>query len=374
MLRTPSPRNNPPRRELALLLLGLTALFAAVHPAQAALGDRIMVAEAQFRAGVDRIWINGANTPWHSWNDFGGSFDPAWWDAHFQSLHAAGINATRVWITCNGEVGIQIDSAGQVRGATSAHWNDLDRLFEIARRHRIYVMATLLSFDHFKDSHPGYDRWRQWLRRDDTIDSFIEHYLVPFVHRYRDNPYLWSIDLMNEPDWVHENADNGRFPWTRLQSYFARGARAIHANSGILVTVGIAMPKYNSDSTQGAVGNMIGDVALRAQLNDPDARVDFYSVHYYDWIGKFSGNLFYQNPAAAGLPTDKPNLFGEMPANGTKGHTTAEDYEGAYRNGWQGAMGWTSNGVDDNGSLRQLAPATEAFRDHHRAIVLPGEP
>jgi hypothetical protein len=369
----PHLRHRSSRVNVMRSLLGVAALFAAVLPARAALGDRIVVTEGEFRAGADHIWINGANTPWHSWNDFGGSFDPAWWEAHFQSLHTAGINATRVWITCNGEVGIEIDSAGQVRGATPAHWNDLDHLFEIARRHRIYVMATLLSFDHFKDSHPGHKRWREWLSRDDTIDSYLEHYLVPFVRRYRDNPYLWSIDLMNEPDWVHENANNGRFPWSRLQSYFARGARTIHANSAILVTVGIAMPKYNSDSTKGAVGNMIGDPALRAQLNDPAARVDFYSLHYYDWIGKFWGNLVYQNPADAGLPTDKPSLFGEMPANGTTGHTTAEDYESAYRRGWQGAMGWTSNGVDDNGSLRQLAPATEAFRDHHQALVFPGE-
>ena len=61
-----------PRINVTRLLLGVAALFAAVLPARAALGDRIVIAEGQFRAGADRIWINGANTPWHSWNDFGG--------------------------------------------------------------------------------------------------------------------------------------------------------------------------------------------------------------------------------------------------------------------------------------------------------------
>ena len=32
-------------------------------------------------------------------------------------------------------------------------------------------------------------------------------------------------------------------------------------------------------------------------------------------------------------------------------------------------MAWTSNGVDENGNLEQLGPATRAFRDHHAALV-----
>lgn len=350
----------------------MVLLAAAVSPAvSAAEGARISVLKGEFVAGGRRIWINGANTPWHSWNDFGGRFDARWWDAHFQSLHEHGVNATRVWLSCDGEVGMLIDGTGRVSGATPAFWRDLDTLFGIARRHRVYVTATLLSFDHLKDSHPDYRSWRNWLSSDRNIDSYVDNVVVPLVRRYGDNPYLWAIDLMNEPDWIHENREGGRIPWVRMQSYFARAARAVHANSAILVTVGTAMPKYNSDTAAGSQGNKVGDRALQARVGDTRARLDFYSVHYYDWCGENWGAAPYMSPEAYRLPVDKPNVIGEMPAKGTRGHTLREDYESCFRNGWQGAMAWTSDGVDEMGGMDELEPATRAFCDMHSEVVFP---
>lgn len=31
----------------------------------------------KFMVNGKELWINGVNTPWQNWNDFGGSFDPA---------------------------------------------------------------------------------------------------------------------------------------------------------------------------------------------------------------------------------------------------------------------------------------------------------
>ena len=351
------------------MLAALTLLVAPAVAVRATEPDRITVENSQFMVNGHRLWINGANTPWEHWNDFGGSFDEAWWDAQFGALRANGINATRVWITCSGEVGILIDPDGVVSGATAAHWHDLDRLFLLAAKHRLHLMATLLSYDHFKDNHPDYQRWRQWIAQDRNIDSYVDHYLVPFLERYGRSPWLWSIDLMNEPDWVYENREDGRIPWERLQSYFARAARAIHEHSAVLVTVGCAMPKYNSDTARDCRGNQVGDRALQALVPDPAARLDFYTTHYYDWNGKIWGNAVYQTPAAYQLPTDKPSLLGEMPAVGTTGHTITADYESAFQHGWLGAMAWTSNGVDRFGSLAQLGPATRAMRAQHAALV-----
>jgi hypothetical protein len=347
----------------------LILLLALASPVRAVESDRIVIANGEFMVGERRIWINGANTPWKNWNDFGGSFSESWWDAEFQRLRDQGINATRIWITCNGEVGILIDQGGQVSGATPAHWHDLDRLFEIAAKHRIYVMATLMSFDHLKNGHASSRRWRNWIACDRNVDSYVGTYLLPFLQRYGKSPWLWSIDLMNEPDWVYENADNGRVPWERLQSYFARAARAIHDHSPVLVTVGLAMLKYHSDTGAGCQGNQVSDRALQAQVNHPGARLDFYSPHYYDWNGDHWGKACAMSPAAYRLPTDKPSLLGEIPARGTAGRTTAENYESAFQHGWQGAMAWTSNGVDANGSLEQLGPATRAFRDRHPTLI-----
>jgi hypothetical protein len=360
------------RKVLSILsiIAGATALVC-VPPASAAFGDRITIAGTEFRAGADRIWINGANTPWHSWNEFGGRYDGAWWDQHFRQLHDNGINATRVWISCNGEAGINLDSSGQVSGCTPAFWSDLDSLFQIAQNRQVYIMATLISFDHFSNNHANYRSWRNMITNGCNIDSMVDHYVVPFVNRYKENPWLWSIDLCNEPDWIHENARCGKISWDWIQTYFARAAVAIHANSKILVTVGFSMgPKYNSGIHR---TNVVSDAALRAKADgDSGARLDFYAPHHYNWMNAAWGNPFYMSPTAYGLDGTRPVVIGECPAKGTAGHTAAQDYEHGCRNGWQGAMGWTSNGVDSNGGLAVLGPATRAFRDNHYRLVFPG--
>ena len=76
--------------------------------------ERITVSGTEFRVcnGTQRIWMGGGNTPWFLWNDFGNaSFDINTWSNHYQTLAANKINSSRVWITCDGEVGINISAA-----------------------------------------------------------------------------------------------------------------------------------------------------------------------------------------------------------------------------------------------------------------------
>jgi hypothetical protein len=354
---------------LALALVLSLFSIAITQSARAAYGARITVSGSQFLAGGARIWINGANTPWNNWDDFGGNFNSSWWDTHFQTLRANGINATRIWILMDGEVGVTIDSSGHVSGATAAHWANLDTLFSLAASRQIYVQPTLLSFDVTKTSHTNYMPWRNMFNSDANIDSFVTNYVTPFAVRYKDNPWIWSIDLINEPDWIVENQECGQLPWARIQQLAAKSAKAVHANSPILFSVGMAMPKYQTATIS---GDMMSNSALQAFLNDPQVYLDFRITHYYDWMSGNWGNTFYKTPADHGFDTSKPWVIGENPANGTSGHTTTQDYESAYAMGWQGAMAWTSNGVDSNGSITQLGPATTAFWNNHASLVFPG--
>jgi len=358
---------------LVALLAG-SFLMARPDQVHATFGDRITVSGTQFMAGANRVWINGGDTPWNNWNDFGGNYNATWWSDHFQQLHDQGLNATRVWIICSGEVGIVIDSTGNVTGATDAHWANLDSFFAIAQQKQIYIMATLMSFDSFKNTYTTYTQWRNWINSDTNINSYVTNYLIPFVNRYKSNPYLWSIDMMNEPDWVYENAEEGQIPWARMQSYFARASAAIHANSPILVTVGMGMPKYMSSSCSGCQGNVISDAALKAVAGDSNAHVDFYASHYYPWEDPYFGGIpFYKTPTDYfGSDPGKPALIGEEPANGSTGHALIDDYENGFQNGWQGVMPWTTNGVDGNGGFAQVTAATSQFRDNHVAVVFPG--
>jgi hypothetical protein len=342
---------------------------------------RITIEDKEFKVDGKKIWINGTNTPWNKWNDFGGGYDDFWWDDHFSDLHKNGVNAVRVWINCNNDnQAIIIGDDGMVSGASDAHWEDLDEFFATAKKNKIYIMATLLSFDHFKSKSAK--SFRNMIASDAACDSFANNYVIPFVNRYKDNPYLWSIDLCNEPDWIYEDKKCGNLPWEQISNLFARAAAAIHENSEILVTVGMGFPKYNADGA-GYEGNKVSDKFLQKLYDNPNAYLDFWSTHYYDWVGPWYGVPFYstpwgEKPKGWGLDKSKPALIGEVAALGSKGstkgtekNTLITDYENAYLNGWQGVMPWTSNGVDGCGGFYDLIPATKYMLEKYRDMIFP---
>jgi hypothetical protein len=328
---------------------------------------RIVIENNEFNVNGKRIWFNGTNTPWHKWNDFGGDYDNAWWDNHFRALRENGVNAVRVWINCNNENGaVAIDNYGAVSGVSNKHWADLDMFFAVAEKNNMYIMATLLSFDHFKSNQAL--RWRNMLENDGAADSFVVNYVIPFVNRYNNNPYLWSIDLCNEPDWIHEGAECGKIQWEHISNLFARSAAAIHENSDILVTVGMSFPKYNADGAS-CEGNKVSDEFLQKLYPNPKAYLDFWSPHYYDWVGEHYGVPFYLTPEQWKLDGSKPALIGECAAVGSKGNTLISDYENAYLNGWQGVMPWTSNGVDGCGGFDDLIQATKYMAEKYKDMI-----
>ncbi|MDY3792521.1 MAG: cellulase family glycosylhydrolase [Oscillospiraceae bacterium] len=328
---------------------------------------RITVDGTSFKVDGKELWINGVNTPWQNWNDFGGNFDESFWDSHFAELHEAGVNATRVWVNCNGMSIVRLKSDGTVQAVDEQHWTDLDKLFELAEKHDIYIMATLLSFDHFKDGNTGCDKFRLMISDDTATQSYIDSYVIPFVERYGNSPSLWSIDLMNEPDWVHENDECGKVGWEHLSTFFAKCSAAIHENSDELVTVGLGMVKYNSDKFE---GNYVSDEFLKS-LGGENAYLDFYSPHYYFWQNSYMGYPFEQSPVSFGLDGTKPCVIGEAAVISESGRTPEEDYENAYNNGWNGVMAWTSNGVDNCGSLTELMPAVTKMRDMIKDKIFP---
>ncbi len=328
---------------------------------------RIGIDGTKFTVDGKELWINGVNTPWDNWNDFGGNFEADFWDSHFAELHDAGINATRIWVNCNGMSIVRLRSDGTVQAIDEQHWTDLDKLFELAEKHEIYIMATLLSFDHFKDGNGGCENWRALVQSDEATQSYIDSYVIPFVERYGDSPRLWSIDLMNEPDWVHENAECGQIGWEHLSKFFAKCTAAIHENSDELVTVGLGMVKYNSDKHQ---GNYVSDEFFK-ELAGENAYLDFYSPHYYFWQNSFLGYPFEKTPVDFGLDGTKPCVIGECAIVNESGRTPEQDYENAYNNGWNGVMAWTSNGVDNCGSLAELMPAVTKMMELAQDKIFP---
>lgn len=336
----------------------------------------VSVSGNKFLVDGKEIIMNGANTPWNKWNDFGGSYSSSWWDAEFQKIKATGGNSTRIWISCNGEVGLTISADGTVSGATPAFWANLDDMFRLAQKNKIYIKATLISFDHFKNSHANYQSWRNMILNDQKVTSFIDNYVVPFVSRYKENPYLWAIDVCNEIEWVNQETVCGNIAWNRLQYLVARVASAVHDNSKVLVTMGSGAIKWNSDKFE---GNFWSDAKLKEQYNKENAKLDFYSPHFYGWVVKWFGNFaLNKTPADYGI-NDRPCVIGENPAKGVFNDGASPTLEvpasqmflGAYNKGWKGLMPWTSNGVDANGTLKDFESGLLAFKVAHPELVDP---
>ena len=324
---------------------------------------KVKIDGTKFMVGDKELWLNGVNSPWDKWNDFGGGFNFEFWQDHFQKLHDSGVNAARIWIICNGDVGMAISADGTFDGATTAHWEDLDNLFYLAEQYQIYIMATVQSFDNFKDQNQNYQAWRALIQDSDKTDMFVDNYIVPLVQRYGKSDYFWSVDLCNEPDWIVENEECGKLDWLYLEQYYAKAAAAIHANSDVLVTVGLGMIKYNSDSQQ---GNKISDSELQNVLSGDKydkslAYVDFYSTHWYTWMQGMWGYPFSESPTDFGLDGTKPCVIGEGPAVASDSDfDITSAYEEAYNNGWNGVFAWKTSGQEDGCGLWQdIQPAIE---------------
>ncbi|MBQ7132070.1 MAG: dockerin type I repeat-containing protein [Oscillospiraceae bacterium] len=355
------------------------------HAVDSTSDKRIYVNGTDFvTATGEKVWMNGVNTPWDNWNDFGGNFDSSFWSQHFAELKANGANSTRIWFVCSCDnSGVVVSNNGATVNVTTNFWNDCDEIFRIAEENGIYIMATVMSFDCYKNTYSNYENWRGMINSTANIDNFVDTFIVPFAQRYADCDYLWAIDLCNEPEWAieGENSDgaynNAGIRMTDYDYYFAKASAAIHENSEILVTVGFGMVAYNSDNytatSSKEYGNHGSDANLQSYTGDSDSYLDFYSPHYYSWQDSWMGDAISKTPEGWGLDGTKPVVLGEFPAQTTNNRTLAQMYEALYNNGYNGALCWTSNGVDSYGGTSIVYPALKAMYAIIPELIFPFE-
>ena len=344
-------------------------VLAPVELVQSDGSARLTIEDGAFKAGGKDIWLCGTNTPWDKWDDFGKNFRADFWKEHFAKLREAGINSSRVWILCSGSYGIEFDESGAVTGMTDKFWNDVDQLMAIAAEQKIYIMATMMSFDCCKDGNKNNKKFRKMIQDDTLTDSFVQNYIIPFAKRYDSNDYLFSIDLCNEPDWIHENAESGKIDWKPLVRFFGKCAQGIHRNSDILVTTGIGYIPNNSD-TRGT--DVVSDALLKHYVGE-DAYMDFNSVHFYDWMIEWFGNPFDVTPEEYGLDASKPSVLGECSAKGSGalGYDLVTGAQMLYDRGWDGVYPWTSTGTDGNGGFEEVAAYAQHMRSQIETLIFP---
>jgi hypothetical protein len=343
----------------AVLFCAALLLALAPHVPDRA-PERISIRGNRFFVGDRPIFLNGVNTPWNRWNEFGGDYDPEWWEAEFGRLRDARVNCVRVWIHCNGRVSPVTSADGVVSGVPESFWGQTDHLFEQATASRIYLMPALWSFDFTRRA----ERYKKLLADPDKVQSYIDTVLAPLVERYDKHPWLLGWEICNEPEWMFENAGVETSHVIRMHAMLAA---AVHRRSSAYVTTGAACVKWNSDA-EGCEGNHWSNEILRAHHPDGDPRAffDFYQVHYYPWQDQWFGTPFEKTVEAYGMPDDRPIIIGEMPAKGGSARHVQ-----LHENGFDGGFGWTSNGIDRNGRLADLQPALLEFHARYPELVYP---
>jgi hypothetical protein len=296
----------------------------------------------------------GANYAWHHFGaDFGGV--AAWGQggvaaesvavsADLARMKASGVSVVRWWLFPRFFTdGIAWSADGVPTGLAATTEADLTRALELAEANDVYVIFTLFSFDNLlptKVESGITTRGLQPLIIDDTRRAaLLEHLVKPVAQVVAQSPHasrMLGWDIINEPEWAMTGPDSyggeafsadatyQAVTHPQMETFVRETAQVLHANSRALVTVGSAAIKW-APAWQ-------------------HAGLDFYQLHYYDWIYQWYP---YQQVtlAAVGL-NDKPTVMGEFPMAGlsamgaSPARTPQQLSEDLYAAGYAGAQVW----------------------------------
>ncbi|MFC1462994.1 S8 family serine peptidase, partial [Verrucomicrobiota bacterium] len=323
--------------------------------------------------------VNGVNV---AWNQFGGdagthpwwgaNYDPAWFEAFFTHCEENSINCARLWIHCDGRASPEFDASGYVTGLDTNFLSDLEDIFARAADHGIAVMPCLWSFDmvvnRTNEAGPYAGIHTDLIADSAKTMSYITNALIPIVERFADTPNLYAWDIINEPEWCG-------YPWlnvnsqANIQRFCAMIAAAIHDNCAQQVTVGSASLRYSSDISP-ADGNWWSDTQLQAQYADPNAYLDFYQIHYFNWMYPSGWDPFHLARPVTDWGLDKRVLIGECPATNSIYYTVGEMLENAYGNGYEGLMFWSYTDPNFTGEWSTVTAELRSAADAHAGLAL----
>jgi|GEM_PF-5903370 len=348
--------------------------------------QHVYVEGNKFQVNGNDIFFNAISGPWQ-WradcdiNFMRRNFDWSYWNQEFQRYADNNINLVRIWLHGSGNFSPAINTNAYVDpyGSGDQFWQDMDALVALAETYEVYIMPTFWSFDMVKEGvSTYYQRYRTLIQDDDRMGSYLDNFLIPFLNRYENNPWIMGYDLVNEPEHMWRDADCGHLNQYWVMRFFARCAAAVNQYSSKPVTIGSMWIIYNSpnfgspDGDPQAGWNRYTDASMRSYFDSPDAYLDFYSPHWYQWQNT-SGP--YERTVQQWLGTnDKPVIIGE-----TYGGDLPQVYGSltnyyiqSYLNGFDGVIGWKNACQNDGyGTWNGISPATNAFYNAYPHLVYP---
>ncbi len=338
-------------------------------------------------------FINGMNVPWHHFGGdvgnhvlWGSLYDSTWFDNHFKECKEYGANVVRLWIHCDGRANPEFDADGMPTGLDTDFFIDLDDCFRRAKKYDIMIMPCMWSFDMCKrnlDAGPTAGSHHDLFLEDAKMEAYISKVWTPIVKRYANQCNLFAWEVCNEPEWALDRKFMNDTNWTyrsdyvvpveKMQKLTGWMASVVHEHSNKMVTTGSASIRWNSDVAP-AVGNWWGDEALgKATDGMKGAFLDFYQVHYYDYMVPMGGDLYDLERPVSSWNIDRPIIIGETPSDtaSAKVYTVDEQMDNAYKNGFAGMMYWSYNAQDGIGAFDDFKNTLKRFNEEHPKLVNP---
>lgn len=177
--------------------------------------------------------------------------------------------------------------------------------------------------------------------------SYIDNALTPMLEAVSQYPNL-IIETINEPEWCMKGPGNtpDLVDAVDMQRFVAMIAEASHA-AGRKVTTGSASLKWSSFASE-SEASYWHDAALQAaypSASGTTGTMDFYNVHYYDWMYNDDWGYDPMRADIAHWKLDKPTAVAEIPPSSDH-YTVQQLLDVSTANGFKGLLFWAYNDPD----------------------------
>lgn len=323
-----------------------------------------------------RRFVYGTNWAWRyfgadfggitAWKQAGVAKDSGAYSEALSQIKASGASVVRWWMFPRlWSDGILYDATDTPAGVSDGLLADLETALALAEHHDVYLMLTLFSFDSFTPAGEVSGIYAHGLKplivEEVRRKRLIANLVVPVVQaveRSINRHRVLAWDLINEPEWAmvgtNRYGGDGFRPQSdlepvdhlQMETWLREMVVAIREHSRAWITLGSAAIKW-SDAWQAI-------------------DVDFYQLHYYDWVYRWYP---YQRVtlASRGL-SDKPTVLGEYPIDGLSAipsqnlparsaeQLSAELWDAGYR----GSLAWSYNDKNYPWDPQALLPFAQA--------------